>query len=51
MGPKINTQHPAKIANQAIGSLAGEAARLRPNLGEPAALPAGQATRLGQGLT
>jgi hypothetical protein len=33
----------------AIGSLAGEAARLRLNPGEQAAIPTGQAARLGQG--
>jgi hypothetical protein len=35
----------------AIGSLAGEAARLRPNLGEPAALLAGQAAGVDGELT
>jgi hypothetical protein len=33
----------------AIGPLAGEAVRLQPNPGEPAAIPAGQAARIGQG--
>jgi hypothetical protein len=50
-GPKINTELTEKISNQAIGSLAGEAARLRPNPGEPAVLPAGQAAGLDGRLT
>jgi hypothetical protein len=51
IGPKIYTQHPDKKAILAIGPLAGEAAWLRPNPGKPAALPAGQAAGLDQGLT
>jgi hypothetical protein len=48
---KFCTRHPDKKSILAIGPSAGEAAWLRPNPGEPAALPAEQVARLGQGLT
>jgi hypothetical protein len=49
IGPELYTNLPDKNSTLAIGPLAGEAARLWPIPGEPAALPAGQVARLGQG--
>jgi hypothetical protein len=50
-GPKIYAEHPEKTSALAIRPLAGGGGAAPANFGEPAALPAGQAARLGQGLT
>jgi hypothetical protein len=50
-GPKIYAEHLEQTSALAVRPLAGGGGAAPANSGEPAALPAGKATRLGQGLT